>query len=73
MSNKLSSSLKEAFKEAFTAGARNSLRRERGEQSRDPLPNCKACNGTGWVVTRLDDEGTKQVTVRCECIWPPPN
>ena len=35
MSNKLSSSLKEAFKEAFTAGARNSLRtRARGAIAR---------------------------------------
>ena len=37
--------------------ARNSVRRERGQQPRGPSPTCEACQGTGWVTPWFDDLG----------------
>ena len=41
--------------EAFLAAvARNTVRREHGEQPGAPSPTCEACQGTGWVTPWFD-------------------
>ena len=53
--------------------ARNSVRRERGEQPRGHSPTCEACQGTGWVTPWFDDFGKLKMRVPCGCTLPQPN
>jgi len=46
---------KEQWDAFLAAVARNTVRRDRGEQSRAPSPTCEACQGTGWVTPWFDD------------------
>ena len=60
--------------DAFLASvARNTVRRERGEQLRAPSPTCEACQGTGWVAPWFDDLGKLKMRVPCGCTLPQPN
>jgi hypothetical protein len=57
--------------DAFLAAvARNTVRRERGEQPHAPSPTCEACQGTGWVTPWFDDLGKLKMRVRCGCASP---
>ena len=59
--------------EAFLAAvARNTVRREHGEQPGAPSPTCEACQGTGWVTPWFDDLGKLKMRVRCGCTSPQP-
>ena len=60
--------------DAFLAAvARNTVRREHGEQPRAPSPTCEACQGTGWVAPWFDDLGKLKMRVPCGCTLPQPN
>jgi hypothetical protein len=58
---------KEQWDAFLAAVARNTVRRDRGEQSRAPSPTCEACQGTGWVTPWFDDLGRVKMRVRCGC------
>ncbi len=57
--------------DAFLAAvARNTVRRERGEQPHAPSPTCEACQVTGWVTPWFDDLGKLKMRVRSGCASP---